>query len=120
MNAEEVISPVTRKQRRIADLRETVKRVHIPDMFEEAKMTILRCSLMVVGMFLAVGGVVAVFNFDQPSDTFSSAWWMIVGGWCLAFIGMGMDIVHLFKTSKREPMYVLQPELIRLKESKKK
>lgn len=83
-------------------------------------MTILRYSLMAVGMLLAVGGVVAVFNFDQPSDMFSSAWWMIVGGWCLVFIGMGMDVMHLFKTGKREPMYVLQPELIRLKESKKK
>ena len=47
-------------------------------MFEEAKMKTLSYSLMTVGMALALGGVVAVFNFDQPSEAFSLAWWMIV------------------------------------------
>jgi hypothetical protein len=60
-------------------------------------MKTLSYSLMTVGMVLAFGGVVAVFNLDQPSDMFSLAWWMIVGGWCLALIGMGIDIMHLFK-----------------------
>jgi hypothetical protein len=53
---------------------------------------------------------VAVFNFDQPSDVFSSAWWMIVGGWCLALIGLGIDIMHLFMIATREPAYVLHPK----------
>jgi hypothetical protein len=66
--------------------------------------------LMTVGMVLALGGVVAVFNFDQPSDAFSSAWWMIVGGWCLALTGMGIDILHLFRLAKRQPVYLFQPE----------
>ena len=79
-------------------------------MFEEAKMKILSYSLMAVGMALALGGVVAVFNFDQPSDAFSLAWWMIVGGWCLALTGMGMDIMHLFRLAKRQPAYVFQSE----------
>lgn len=74
-------------------------------------MKTLSYSLVTVGMVLALGGVVAVFNFDQPSDVFSLAWWMIVGGWCLAFTGMGIDIVHVFRTAKHEPVYVFQPEM---------
>ncbi len=70
----------------------------------------LSCSLMTIGMALALGGIVAVFNFDQPSDAFSLAWWMIVGGWCLALTGMGIDIMHLFRLAKRQPAYVFQPE----------
>jgi len=67
-------------------------------------------SLMTVGLVLALMGVVAVFNFDQPSDVFSSTWWMIVGGWCLALIGLGIDITHLFTIATREPAYVFQPK----------
>ena len=73
-------------------------------------------SLMTVGMALALGGVVAVFDFDQPSDAFSSAWWMIVGGWCLALTGMGIDIMYLFKLAKRQPVYLFQPETNATKE----
>lgn len=73
-------------------------------------MTTLSYSLMTVGLVLALGGVVAVFDLDQPSDVFSSVWWMIVGGWCLALIGMGIDILHLLMVAKREPAYVLQPK----------
>lgn len=73
-------------------------------------MKTLSYLLVTVGMVLALGGVVAVFNFDQPSDVFSSAWWMIMGGWCLALIGMGIDIVQLFTIAKSKPVYVLQPK----------
>ncbi|CUS31308.1 hypothetical protein [Candidatus Nitrospira nitrificans] len=73
-------------------------------------MKTLSYSLMTVGLILALGGVVAVFDFDQPSDVFSSAWWMIVGGWCLVLTGIGMDILQLFTIAKREPAYVFQPE----------
>ncbi|NGZ09991.1 MAG: hypothetical protein CV088_11500 [Nitrospira sp. LK70] len=69
-------------------------------------MTTLIYSLMTVGMVLALGGVMAVFDFHQPSDMFSMAWWMIVGGWCLALTGMGIDIMHLFRIVKREPAYL--------------
>jgi protein-S-isoprenylcysteine O-methyltransferase Ste14 len=85
-------------------------------MIDEAKMKTLRYSLMVVGMALALGGVVAVFNFDQPSDVFSLAWWMIVGGWCLALTGMGVDIIHVLQASKHEPAYLFQPEAHTAKE----
>lgn len=78
-------------------------------------MKTLSYSLMTVGMVLALGGVVAVFNLDQPSDMFSSAWWMIVGGWCLALTGMGIDIMHLFTITKREPAYMLHSETNRAK-----
>jgi hypothetical protein len=77
-------------------------------MFEEAKMKTFSYSLMTVGMVLALGGIVAVFNFDQPSDVFSSAWWMIISGWCLALTGMGIDIMHLFRFAKR-PTSILIP-----------
>lgn len=73
-------------------------------------MTTLIYSLMTVGMVLALGGVVTVFHFDQPSDVFSLAWWMIVGGWCLALTGMGIDIMHLFRIVKREPVYLFPPK----------
>ncbi len=73
-------------------------------------MKTLSYSLVTVGMVLALGGVVAVFNFDQPSDVFSLAWWMIVNGWCLALTGMGIDIVHVVRIAKCEPAYVLQPK----------
>lgn len=79
-------------------------------------MKTLSYSLMTVGMALALGGVVAVFNFDQPSDVYSSAWWMIVGGWCLALTGMGIDIMHVFKLVKRRPVYLFQPEARTTKE----
>lgn len=79
-------------------------------MFEEGKMKTVSCSLMMVGMVLALGGVVAVFNFDQPSHAFSLAWWMIVGGWCVALTGIGIDIMHVFRIVKRKPAYVFQPE----------
>ena len=72
-------------------------------------MKTLSYSLMTVGMVLVFVGVVAVFNLDQPSSVFSLAWWMIVGGWCLALTGMGMDILHLFKIAQHEPVYTLQP-----------
>jgi len=73
-------------------------------------MKTLSYWMVTVGMVLALGGVVAVFDFDQPSDVFSLAWWMIVGGWCLALTGMGIDIVHVFRITKREPAYVFQPK----------
>ena len=79
-------------------------------------MKALSYSLMTVGMALTLGGVVAVFNFDQPSDVFSSAWWMIVGGWGLALTGMGIDIMHLFRIVKRESAYLFQPEMNRAKD----
>jgi hypothetical protein len=79
-------------------------------MFEEAKMKTFNYSLMMVGMVLALAGVVAVFNFDQPSGEFSLAWWMIVGGWCLALTGMGIDIMHVFRPAKRQAVYLFQPE----------
>lgn len=67
--------------------------------------------LMTVGMLLALGGVVAVFNFDQPSDMFSWAWWMIVGGWSLALVGMSIDILHLFQVVTPKAAYTFQPEV---------
>ena len=76
-------------------------------------MKTLSYSLMTVGMVLVLVGVVAVFNFDQPSSVFSSAWWMIVGGWCLALTGMGIDILHLFKIARHEPVYAFQPAIQR-------
>jgi len=79
-------------------------------MFEEGRMKTFSYSLIMVGMVLALGGVVAVFNFDQPSHAFSLAWWMIVGGWCAALTGIGIDIMHVFRIVKREPAYVFQPE----------
>ena len=72
-------------------------------------MKMLSYSLMMVGMILVLVGVVAVFNFDQPSSMFSPVWWMIVGGWCLALTGMGIDILLLFKIAQHEPVYVFQP-----------
>ena len=72
------------------------------------------CSvLMVIGLVLALGGVMAVFNFDQPSDVFSLAWWMIVGGWSLALTGMGIDLLKLFAATTREPLYTFQSEVER-------
>jgi protein-S-isoprenylcysteine O-methyltransferase Ste14 len=94
----------------VSVVRSAVDPIQTPDLFEEAKMKTLSYSLVIVGMVLALGGVVAVFDFDQPSDVFSLAWWMIVGGWCLALTGMGMDIVHVFRITKREPAYVFQPK----------
>ena len=82
-------------------------------MCEEVKMKTLRSVLMVVGMVLALGGVMAVFNFDQPSDMFSWVWWMIVGGWSLALTGMGINIVKLFAATTHEPLYTFQPEVKR-------
>lgn len=79
-------------------------------------MKTLRYSLMTVGMVLTLGGVVAVFNFDQPSDAFSSAWWMIVGGWCLAVAGMGIDVTHAARIVNRQPVYLFQPETNTTKE----
>ncbi|MGC4095775.1 MAG: hypothetical protein QM706_01550 [Nitrospira sp.] len=72
-------------------------------------MKTLSYSLMTVGMVLVLTGVVAVFNFDQPSDVFSVTWWMIVGGWSLALAGMGIDMLHLFKMVRHEPRYAFQP-----------
>lgn len=67
-------------------------------------------SLMTVGMTLALGGVVAVFDFGQPSDTFSTTWWMIVGGWCLALTGMGIDVTHMSRIVNRRQTYVFHSE----------
>jgi hypothetical protein len=84
-------------------------------MFEEATMKTLSYWLMMGGMVLALGGVVIVFNFDQPSDVFSLAWWMIVSGWCLGLTGMGIDILQLFKLTNREPAYLFKTETNRAK-----
>jgi protein-S-isoprenylcysteine O-methyltransferase Ste14 len=80
-------------------------------MFDEVKMKTLSYSLMTVGILFVLGGIVAVFNFDQPSDLFSLIWWMIVGGWCLALVGMGIDIIHLFKMAGSEGARVFQSEV---------
>ncbi len=85
-------------------------------MFDEAKMKTLTYSFMTVGFALVLLGIVAVFSFDQPSTLFSLIWWMIVGGWCLALAGMGIDITHLFKMAKRETAYVFKPEANAAKE----
>lgn len=74
-------------------------------------MKILCYVLMAVGMLLALGGVVAVFNFDQPSDMFSLVWWMIIGGWSLVLIGMGIDILQLFAVVTHDPVYTLYSEV---------
>ena len=66
--------------------------------------------LMVVGMVLALGGVVAVSKFDQPSEAFSSAWWMIIGGWSMALTGMGMDILHVLRNTNEQSVYMLEPK----------
>jgi hypothetical protein len=92
----------------VSAVRSAADPIQTPDLFEEAKMKTLSYSLVTIGMVLALGGVVAVFDFDQPSDVFSLAWWMIVSGWCLALTGMGIDIVHVFRIVKREPAYVFQ------------
>jgi protein-S-isoprenylcysteine O-methyltransferase Ste14 len=92
------------------DFRLAVEPIQTPEMCEEGKMRTLSYLLVTVGMVLALGGVVAVFNLDQPSDVFSLAWWMIVGGWCLALTGMGIDIVHLFRGAKQAPAYLFHPE----------
>ncbi len=68
-------------------------------------MIILSRSLLTVGFVLVVVGIVAVFKFDQPSELFSLIWWMIVGGWCLAVIGMGIDIIHVFMLTKYKVSY---------------
>ncbi len=74
-------------------------------------MNTLGYVLVAVGMMLSLGGVVSVFNFDQPADTFSWAWWMIVGGWSMALTGMGADILQLFRINKRESVYVSQTHM---------
>ena len=79
-------------------------------MFDEAKMKTLNYSLMTVGILFVLVGIVAVFNFDQPSDVFSLVWWMIIGGWCLALVGMVMDIIHMFKMAGSEEPQVFQSE----------
>ncbi len=71
-------------------------------------MKTLSYSLMTVGILLVLGGVVAVFNFDQPADLFSLVWWMIVGGWCLALVGIGIDIIHLFRMAGGEGVQMFQ------------
>ena len=76
-------------------------------------MKTLGYSLMVLGMLLAFGGVVAVFNFDQPSEVFSLSWWMIISGWCLVFAGLGIDMMQLLKIAKRAPARVFEREVHR-------
>lgn len=73
-------------------------------------MKTLSYSLMIVGFVLVLGGIVSVFNFDQPSELFSLVWWMIVGGWCLALAGIGIDILHLFTMARSEAAQVFQSE----------
>jgi hypothetical protein len=65
-------------------------------------METLSYSLMAVGFSLVLGGIVAVINFDQPSEVLSSAWWMIVSGWSLALVGIGIEIMRVLKPVKRE------------------
>lgn len=69
---------------------------------DEAKMETLSYLLMAVGFVLVLGGIVAVISFDQPSEALLSAWWMIVSGWCLALVGIGIEIMHLYKMAKRQ------------------
>ncbi|GKS62955.1 hypothetical protein YTPLAS72_02590 [Nitrospira sp.] len=65
-------------------------------------MKTLSYSLMAVGFALVLGGIVAIINFNQPSEALSSAWWMIVNGWHLIVVGIGIGIVGVFKLAKRE------------------
>jgi protein-S-isoprenylcysteine O-methyltransferase Ste14 len=79
-------------------------------MFDEVKMKTLSYSRMTIGILLVLGGIVEVFNFDQPSDLFSVMWWMIVGGWSLALGGMVMDIIQMFRMAGSEELQVFQSE----------
>ncbi|MBX3335880.1 MAG: hypothetical protein KF876_17245 [Nitrospira sp.] len=65
-------------------------------------MKTLSYSLVAIGFALVLGGIVAIINFDQPSEALSSAWWMIVNGWHLIAVGIGIGIVRIFKLAKRE------------------
>jgi hypothetical protein len=58
-------------------------------------------SLMAVGAFLFLVGVGAAFAFDQPSAPFSLVWWLTVGGWCIAMVGIGIHAVRFFKMLRR-------------------
>lgn len=68
-------------------------------------------GLMTGGMVLAIGGVVAVFTFDQPADMFSWVWWMIISGWSLVLIGMGIDILRLFQVVTPKAACTFQQEV---------
>lgn len=65
-------------------------------------MKSLSYSLIAVGFVLVLGGIVAIINLDQPSEVLSSTWWMIVSGWHLIVVGIGIGIVRVFKLAKRE------------------
>jgi uncharacterized membrane protein HdeD (DUF308 family) len=65
-------------------------------------MKTLPYSLITVGFALVLGGIVAIINFDQPSEALSSAWWMMVSGWLLIVVGIGIGMVRVFKLATRE------------------
>lgn len=57
----------------------------------------LSYSCMFGGTLLFLGGVVAVFGFDQPSEPFSLVWGLLVGGWCIAMVGIAIHILRFFR-----------------------
>ena len=65
-------------------------------------MKTLPYLLITVGFALVLGGIAAIINFDQPSEVLSSAWWMMVSGWLLIVVGIGIGIVRVFKLATRE------------------
>ncbi len=61
----------------------------------------LSYSLILGGTLLFLGGVVAVSGFDQPSEPFSLVWGLLVGGWCIAIVGIAIHIIRFFKMTNK-------------------
>jgi hypothetical protein len=57
-------------------------------------------TLMVTGATLFIAGIGVAFY--QPSAPFTLSWWMMIGGWGIAMIGIGLHTYRVFKLLKEK------------------
>jgi hypothetical protein len=55
-------------------------------------------TLMATGTFVFFLGIAVAFY--QPSSPFTMSWWLMVGGWCIAMVGIGLHAYRVIKLLK--------------------
>ncbi|MBX3306821.1 MAG: hypothetical protein KF751_12310 [Nitrospira sp.] len=57
-------------------------------------------TLMMIGAVLFIAGVGVAYY--QPSTPFTLSWWMMLGGWGIAMVGIGLHVYRVVKLLKEK------------------
>jgi protein-S-isoprenylcysteine O-methyltransferase Ste14 len=63
-------------------------------------LKIASSAIMAIGAVLFIAGVGVAYS--QPSTPFTLSWWMMIGGWGIAMVGIGLHVYRAFKLLKEK------------------